>query len=393
MQTFNFFANQFVDVSDMMAIQAVPQSAIKDILLSLVDKGVITGVAVVPTAPTASLAVNVQSGKMYLEDGSGVTTGSATLLDLSALVAALTAGQSGYATIYAIPTQVSDTPVVTPGGGTIQYRTYDSVEFVVVMGTPTTGSPALGTTPPVGFTGVLIADILLTAGMTQILSGAISQGRLDNFINIPYILSLIAAAGLPPYPQSDVTGLVAALAAINAHLTTLDGQVSALGTRATTDEGAITALQTRATTDETAITALQARATTDEADITTLDGEVATLNSEVATINTDITAIDAEIAALTPTSGSNSNGFWFKDPTTGVITQWGFITGLPDTGITAQSFPIPYTNLASIVVNANDTNHMGGNVRPIGCIATAVGSFNITAQGSGANAAWRSVGI
>lgn len=87
-------------------------------------------------------------------------------------------------------------------------------------------------------------------------------------------------------------------------------------------------------------------------------------------------------------SGNNANGYWISDPL-GHIHQWGVVNSLPDEpGIVTVSFPTPFTALSSIVVTANDNNHMGGNVRTIGTLVLSLSQFEVSANGSGANAYW-----
>jgi hypothetical protein len=310
MQTFNFFENQLVDVNDLMTLQSVPQSAIKDILVSLSNKGVITGVSVTPTSPTPSKAVVVTSGKMILEDGSDITTGTSTQVDLSSNIAALTLGQSVWLTIYAVPTQISDTPVVTPAGTTINYRTYDSVVFVVVTGTPSTGTPVKSNATPSGYTGVLIADVLVSYGLTAILIPNIDQTRMNSFVNIPYLLDL-TNRNPPPWPISYVTGLQNALdnkmpltyAIPESQVTGLQGDLNTLTTNlANLNTALITYESTTNTTlvsHGSSITNLNNGLASTNSTVFSHTTSINNLNSQMSTANTNIAAIFAWTAEQT----------------------------------------------------------------------------------------------
>ena len=59
------------------------------------------------------------------------------------------------------------------------------------------------------------------------------------------------------------------------------------------------------------------------------------------------------------TSGSNASGYWVKDPT-GHIHQWGAVTASWSSGQTF-SFPVNFTNSATVQVVATDTKSVTGN--------------------------------
>ena len=100
--------------------------------------------------------------------------------------------------MWAIPKSVSDTPVVTPAGATIQFRTYRSVGLVVTMGDEmqNPSRPALGSVP----NGVLLLDVKLGYNQTvindsdtytdRVLSGAHGVDRAT----FPYMLNQLDAA-------------------------------------------------------------------------------------------------------------------------------------------------------------------------------------------------------
>lgn len=391
MQTFNFFENQFVDVADMMALQSVPQSAIKDILVSLVDKGVITGVGIYPTSPTASLAVSIQAGKLILEDGSDIITGSAVLLNLASFVSALTTGQSVKVGIWAVPTQVSDTPVLTPSGVTINYRAYDSVLYVPVAAPAYTGAdPGVVPLPPVGYTGVLIGYITLTFGQTAIVAGDIDQTVMKSFVNIPYILGLISA-NAPPFPISAITGLSAALALLmpltyaipesqvvnlTSDLATLTSALAALNTLLTSSVATMNAsIAALAGT----VTALGALESTDAANI-------ATLTTAEATDATNIAALQAFEAGFT--SGS-SGGMWWKKHADGFIEQWGVAGGSNPLTVT---FPIDFANIPNVTLTSN--NFGTGATRNVAYLTASptIHGFTASTDSSSIAVSWKACG-
>jgi hypothetical protein len=92
------------------------------------------------------------------------------------------------------------------------------------------------------------------------------------------------------------------------------------------------------------------------------------------------------------TSGSNANGYWTKDPT-GKIEQWmqNAVSSGSDPGGTGPStytFPIPFTNSASVVVNAN---YVGTQLSPVAVESVTDENFVASAE-NGWNISWRAVG-
>ena len=59
------------------------------------------------------------------------------------------------------------------------------------------------------------------------------------------------------------------------------------------------------------------------------------------------------------TSGSNANGYWQKDPN-GLIRQWGFFSGAVSES--AVTFPVPFTSLGSVSVNATSSTPFGSGI-------------------------------
>ncbi len=455
MQTYNFFENQYVGVADLMALQTVPQVGIKDILVSLVNKGVISGVSVSQNTPSASLAVAIAVGHMILEDGSDVTTGTTTTLDLSSYVATLATGNSAWASIYACPVQVSDTPVITPSGTTINYRTYDSVQFLVSMGPVSTGTPSLGNTPPPGFTGVLLADVLLTAGQTQILTSNISTTRLNSFINFPYLISLIQQAA-PPWPISDITGLTTALAAlmplnasipqtqivdlvanlaaintalaslsstlssdmtgINAQLSTHTTQLSTLNSEMSTADSNISTLQSNVTsiqftvaghttsigslnsemsTADSNISTLQGQMSTADSNISTLQGQMSTADSNISTLQGQMSTADSNISSLQNFESAftygNNGNGYWEKMPNGRIRCWGQVTTDINAGTIVVTFPTAFTTASSISVTVT-TYSITDRITYVVSGTVSTNGFTIANNGSGGYAMWEAVG-
>lgn len=190
MERHNYYFEQLVGVPDMIAVETVPQNGIRDILVSLGNKGIISGFGTIPTTPVNSMSVLVQPGKIALEDGTIVSTTLSTALDLSQTGTVSTGGKSRWVTVYACPKQTSDTPLTTPAGDVINYRTYDDVQYVFVVGDEDY-APVYPVAAPAGFVGSLLCDIKREFGQTAITADQIKFERTQFFQSIPAILTLI----------------------------------------------------------------------------------------------------------------------------------------------------------------------------------------------------------
>jgi hypothetical protein len=98
------------------------------------------------------------------------------------------------------------------------------------------------------------------------------------------------------------------------------------------------------------------------------------------------------------TSGSNANGYWQKDPS-GLIRQWGHVSGLSTGSPQTVYFPIEFTNLSSVSVVATDDFAVGSSIQVSVIYGSAHGGssptltqFQIWVSSSGNGSWWNSVG-
>lgn len=99
------------------------------------------------------------------------------------------------------------------------------------------------------------------------------------------------------------------------------------------------------------------------------------------------------------TSGSNSNGFWTKDPS-GHIHQWGHVSSLSTGSANSITFPTSFTTPSSIGITATDDFFTGGSVEVsifagtyhTGTAPTNTG-FQIWVSSSGNGAWWTADGF
>lgn len=98
----------------------------------------------------------------------------------------------------------------------------------------------------------------------------------------------------------------------------------------------------------------------------------------------------AWVKALLATFGAGSGSVTLPG---GFTIKYGTVGGLPDTTAVTVS-PMPGGNFPTAMIGAIaiDMAHVGGNNRPMGTDSYSVGSFQMSAQGSGASAFWVAFG-
>lgn len=91
--------------------------------------------------------------------------------------------------------------------------------------------------------------------------------------------------------------------------------------------------------------------------------------------------------------GSNEHGYWVKHPN-GVIEQWGALTAGESSSPPAQTFPIPFTDFASInlSVNARTPNTGATNGNSVGGDKLSITQFNVFSDDLDRAVFWRAIG-
>lgn len=347
MDSQNWYFEQLVDVDNMDAIETAAHAGIKDIIVCLQEKGVISGCGISQSTPSPSLAVLVQPGKLALEDGSIVVVGATRTLDLSSFVPA-TSGQSVWLTVWGTPVESSDTPVVTPSGSTLNYHLFDDVLYTVIAGVADFGTPAKSNTPPVGFVGTLIGDILLPSGTTVILGTAVDLTRQARFAPIGNLQAEIDAINVSLASTNAIMGALSSL------MSTLQAQVNTIGTQTGANTFNISSIAAAITAIQAAIAVING--TTIPNLNTTLGALIAANTSDISTAEGHITTLDSEVAALAFTDSLLANG-WYQFPG-GLILQW--TTGTTDNthSTVSQSGTWPRPFPATILVAGVFTNYV-----------------------------------
>lgn len=86
-------------------------------------------------------------------------------------------------------------------------------------------------------------------------------------------------------------------------------------------------------------------------------------DTNLATLETNLTNFFDSLVSGGFTSGHNSNGYWQKDPN-GKITQWNNNVPSGGGGGTNFTFPVAFTNAASVNVQVSEVYSSGASIIP-----------------------------
>jgi len=244
MKLLNFFLDQLVTMEDLNDLQAnvdvMFASLIKDLGIQYAYSGMLPR-----PLDTPGMGITVGAGRCYfgLLGGQGQhgVLPSDQGVDLShdsqsASTVVVGVGNQKWLSIFALPSVVNDTPIVTPAGPTVNYNTWGGVTFAIHQGvegiTPVRPDPT-GTEP----SGVLICDVLLTYGQTIVNTDSIDLTRVISYdadghrnATLPYLVNT-----LNTITNINIPALYSALSGMSATLTT--AFTSAVGAEATRAEG------------------------------------------------------------------------------------------------------------------------------------------------------------
>lgn len=183
MQRYDFYFGQLVNQADLDNAFDGAEQADRDFVADIGSTGINSGLTVSEASGTPNLTVEVASGVGYDQTGRRIRIPSTQTVDLSSFVPS-TGGNSRYVTILASFARELSDPRVDDNSVTVQYNraesfaTYNSADpdydqaLVLVVGAESAGTPARPAKPG---TSLVLADVLLTNGDTQILNAAIDQ--------------------------------------------------------------------------------------------------------------------------------------------------------------------------------------------------------------------------
>ncbi|NPV38289.1 MAG: hypothetical protein HPY78_03325 [Brevinematales bacterium] len=176
MNKLNFYSGQNVIPADMNMLQNFVENKDLELTQKLLGYGVVDGFDVIPNSP-ADLSVIVAPGF-------GVDTYGRTLKMLSQKALQLNSyvpsSNSRYVSVCAKFTRKEYDTRLNDIGEEIKYRLDEDVEIVVVPG-EVSSSPSK---PIIESDSVLLADVLLSSGQSQITSSHIDVSRRQNLISL-----------------------------------------------------------------------------------------------------------------------------------------------------------------------------------------------------------------
>lgn len=195
MNKYNFYYRCKVGKTELNQLQADIESEVESPIVDFYGSGIVTGVGVTATSPP-SMSVSIASGVVYNNQGRRVVT--PTSLILSCTNEGYTqVGQAGTCSGSTIPLPtgsnkkyitillyhaVFETDLRTDGyGNTLYFRQLDSFRFRIIQGTEAE-NPSPPSDPGDG--GIILADILLYPGMTQIQNTDISTTRRNYILTV-----------------------------------------------------------------------------------------------------------------------------------------------------------------------------------------------------------------
>ncbi len=160
MDKLNFYSGQLVNHNDLQTFQNNVENKDKELTQKLFGYGIVDGFGVSPNSP-ADLTVLVAPGFAVDQYGQTVKLLQQRQVNLAGYVPS---ANSRYVTLYAMFTRKEYETRQNDIGEEIKYRWDEDSEITIVAG-DVSGSPVK---PNVSSEGVLLADILLTEGQTQI---------------------------------------------------------------------------------------------------------------------------------------------------------------------------------------------------------------------------------
>jgi hypothetical protein len=146
--------------------------------------GVASGMGVSQASPTPNLTVDVQGpGTSYSKDGERINFSSTQNVDVSeddggSPTTVTTPGNAKIVSVFAVFDRALSDPRIDGNGATVYFQRDESFDFSVIQG----AEAASGTEvpPPLDASNILLADITLIYGQTQVLNADISTLRRED---------------------------------------------------------------------------------------------------------------------------------------------------------------------------------------------------------------------
>ncbi len=317
MLIYSWFFKQAVTEENMNDAFGAVQSSMFNLMTDQKLVGLAQGGTPGPTTPTANLSI-VIGGPTYAYDQLGERIYAPTFSadcskDLNNVSTAVSgAGNEKYLSVFVLFERTLSDPVIDGNGMTVYYVQAESYIYEVYQGAEAPVGTA--THPALINPGLLVADVHLIFGQTQIMSGDISTSRAQatfNFVQSPFS---ILAGNVPDAIEAMLTDL-------NQHVNSIGTAHPATAISATAVAGSPYSLASG--TVESQLTALIGELNTRDA---TLIGDINTINSELAAryAIVEILSTSSHTATITGTGVAQNVSGWaiaFHNCETGDILE------------------------------------------------------------------------
>lgn len=172
----NFYYAQLVQESDLDDIYSDVDEALQNVLTDQAYYGVYSGLAVTEHDPVADLTVDVAQGVAYDQEGRRCYVPSSQTVDISedsqgASTAVVNVGNSKWISLFVQYDTILSDQQTDGDGNNVYARESESYQFLVVQG----AEAAAPTRPALQADAILIADILLEHGDTQVFDADIES--------------------------------------------------------------------------------------------------------------------------------------------------------------------------------------------------------------------------
>lgn len=173
----NFYRRQKLLAANLNPLQVTVENTIDRVMADFISPGWTSAVNVVQKSPTPDMSVSIASAPHVGINSSGKRISIQTNPNIPITGITLpTAGNQKYITVLCNYVVAESGPVVTPLDGTINYNQSESYVFTLIQGTAaSTGTAVPANDPADG--RLIVCDILLSEGTTQIINGIISTAR------------------------------------------------------------------------------------------------------------------------------------------------------------------------------------------------------------------------
>lgn len=187
MQRVNFYFEQRVTQSEMDEVFDKTEAAIWDLMKDALGFGFLTGAVVVEHSPTPDLSVDVgqflgydQLGqRLFQSSGDAPEVVNCAVDEVAATTAVSTPGNEKTLALFVEFDRKLSDPRLDGNGVTVQYQVDESFKVNVVQSAEATLGNSVP--PPLRNDQILICDVLLIYGQTQILNADIDQSRKEDF--------------------------------------------------------------------------------------------------------------------------------------------------------------------------------------------------------------------